>query len=99
MFASDVPTTRQNMSMVVFSKSTQNSNVPLWSDDNLSGFTRDQARELDNMFPLYPNPTVYMYIDPHITHDGLPVLGYTTKFRLFRQDHYAMPSEIMGFDK
>ena len=99
MFDSDVPTTQQNMAMAAFGTSTQHSNVPLWSDGNLSGFTRNQTNELDNVFPLYPNPTIYMYIDPHITIDGLPVPGYTTKFRMFRQDHFALPSEIMGLNR
>lgn len=73
--------------------------VPLWSDTQLSGFTRVQANELENEFPLFPNPTIYIYIDPHITADGLPIKGMTTKARMFLRDQYALPHEIMSLSR
>lgn len=73
-----------------------NHQIPMWADSSLRGFSRNQANELDNEFQLFPNPTIYIYIDPHITDDGLPLMGMTTKTRMFHKDHYAHPYEVMA---
>jgi conjugative transfer region lipoprotein (TIGR03751 family) len=73
--------------------------VPLWADSALAGFSRTQATELDNTFPLFPNPTIYIYIDPHITVDGLPIMGMSTKTRMFKKDHYALQHEVMALSR
>ena len=49
---------------------------------------------LEQAFPALPNPTLYMYVNKHLTQDGLPVMGYTTKFSLFDRNHYALPGEL-----
>jgi len=58
-------------------------------------FIRTQATELDNSFPRLANPRLNMFIYPHLTKDGNPVPGYTTNFKLYKLDHYALPSEAL----
>ena len=44
------------------------------------------------MFPRLPNPTLVMYIFPHLAGDaGAPVPGYTTAFPMYEQVEYALP--------
>lgn len=57
-------------------------------------FIRAQATELENNFPKHPNPTLNMFVYPHLTQDGNPVPGYTTHFKLYKTDHYALPQEV-----
>ncbi len=58
-----------------------------------SDFIRDSQSELENRFPLLKNPTLIMFVYPHLK-DGNPVPGYTTVFRLYKQEQYALPNEI-----
>lgn len=58
-------------------------------------FIRDQATELETLFPKLPNPTLNMFIYPHLTTDGNPVPAYTTNFKLYKVDHYALPREVL----
>ncbi len=58
-----------------------------------AGFIRTQETELENNFPKLPNPVLNMFIYPHITKYDNPVPGYTTNFRLYEVDHYALPNE------
>lgn len=58
-------------------------------------FIRAQATELENNFPKHPNPTLNMFVYPHLTQDGNPVPGYTTHFKLYKTDHYALPQEAL----
>ena len=73
--------------------------ISLWSDNQLQGFSRSQANELDNVFPQFPNPTIYIYIDPHITSDGLPIPGVTTKTKLMKRSEYALPHELHSLEQ
>lgn len=50
--------------------------------------------ELNKEFPDAPNPTLYMYVNKHLTKHGLPILGYTTKFRMHEKSYYALPGEL-----
>ena len=59
-------------------------------------YTRDAHERLSQRFPTVPNPTLLMYVDPHLTVDGLPVPGYTTAFTLYDRVHYALPGEVPG---
>ncbi len=48
---------------------------------------------LNDEFPEFPNPTLYLYVNKHVTSGGVPVIGYTTKFKMFSRVHYALPGE------
>lgn len=58
-------------------------------------FIRTQATELESRFPRLPNPVLNMFIYPHLTQGGNPVPGYTTHFKLYKLDHYALPNEVL----
>jgi conjugative transfer region lipoprotein (TIGR03751 family) len=67
------------------------------SDVDLSQYVRTEANQLQSKFKLLPNPTLYMFVAPHLsTADGVPVPGYLTEFKLYTKEHYAMPGEIYG---
>ena len=52
----------------------------------LHGYTRDAFNEIDVLFPRLPNPTLVMYIFPHLAGDaGAPVPGCTTAFPMYEQ--------------
>ena len=59
----------------------------------VSAYTRNSANEIDNLFPELPNPTLLMYVFPHITADDIRVPGFTTAFKMYRRQHYALPGE------
>lgn len=62
--------------------------------DALAGWTREQANETRNLFPQGPNPTLLMYVFPHITADGTPVPGFTTPFKMYARDYFVLPGEV-----
>jgi conjugative transfer region lipoprotein (TIGR03751 family) len=57
-------------------------------------YIRNEYSELENNFPTLPNPTLYMFVYPHLIDNSHPVPGYTTKFKLYEVDHYALPNEM-----
>lgn len=61
---------------------------------DLGPYTRSEHNELDNLFPLLPNPQLVMYVDPHLSKKGHPVPGYSVPFKLYEKDEYALPGEI-----
>ncbi len=61
---------------------------------DLAPYTRTQNNELDNLFPLLPNPQLVMYVDPHLSKNGHPIPGYSVPFKMYEKDEYAMPGEI-----
>jgi len=64
-------------------------------DAALHGYTRDAFNEIDVLFPRLPNPTLVMYIFPHLAGDaGAPVPGYTTAFPMYEQVEYSLPGEV-----
>lgn len=64
------------------------------SDADYSDYVRSEANQLESKFKLLPNPTLYLFVAPHLaTADGVPVPGYLTEFKMFSRDHYAMPGE------
>ena len=66
-------------------------------DAALHGYTRDAFNEIDVLFPRLPNPTLVMYIFPHLAGEaGAPVPGYTTAFPMYEQVEYALPGEVPG---
>jgi len=63
----------------------------------LQGYTRDAFTEIDVLFPRLPNPTLVMYVFPHLAGETrAPVPGYTTAFPMYEQVEYALPGEIPG---
>lgn len=68
---------------------------PLQSDaGDLRGFVRDAYNELDRHFPRLPNPTLVMYVFPHLAGpERVPIPGYATTFTLYRHTEYALPGE------
>ena len=63
-------------------------------DAGLHGYTRDAYREIENLFPLLPNPILIMYVFPHLSRSGAPIPGYSTAFPLYDKPHYALPGEL-----
>lgn len=50
--------------------------------------------ELEKRFRRLVNPTLYMYVYPHLTHhDGNPIPGYLTYFPLYESIEIALPGE------
>ncbi|MGS2722121.1 hypothetical protein ACVBEJ_00100 [Porticoccus sp. GXU_MW_L64] len=46
--------------------------------------------------PLWlPNPTLEVYVFPHLSGAGHPIPGYSTYIRLYDRDHIALPYEVM----
>jgi len=69
---------------------------PLETDvADLAGYLRDAFNELDAHFPRLPNPTLVMYVFPHLVgEERVPVPGYATTFPMYRQVEYALPGEV-----
>ncbi len=62
---------------------------------DLAGYTRGVFNELDTHFPRLPNPSLVMYIFPHLAGaERVPVPGYATTFPMYRQVEYALPGEV-----
>lgn len=68
--------------------------VRLQDDANYSSYSRNSATEIDFLFPRLPNPTLVMYVFPHMSPAGVPVPGYSTAFTLFEKTEYALPGEM-----
>ena len=61
----------------------------------LDGYTREAFNEIDVLFPRLPNPTLVMYVFPHLAGEArAPVPGYTTAFPMYEQVEYALPGEV-----
>ena len=61
----------------------------------LYGYTREAFNEIDVLFPRLPNPTLVMYVFPHLAGEAhAPVPGYTTAFPMYEQVEYALPGEL-----
>ena len=67
----------------------------LTGDTALHGYTRDAANEIDAIFPRLPNPTLVMYVFPHLAgEESVPVPGYATAFPMYERTEYALPGEV-----
>jgi conjugative transfer region lipoprotein (TIGR03751 family) len=63
----------------------------------LQGYARDAFNEIDVLFPRLPNPTLVMYVFPHLAGQmKAPVPGYATAFPMYEQVEYALPGEVPG---
>ncbi len=65
------------------------------SDADLKGYTRNVNSELTLHFPRLPNPTIVLYVFPHLSLEGTPVPGYSTTFPMYETVEYALPGEIL----
>lgn len=62
---------------------------------DLAGYTREAYNELNLHFPRLPNPTLVLYVYPHLAgSERVPVPGYATTFSLYERVEYARPGEI-----
>ena len=61
----------------------------------LDGYSRDAYNELAVQFPRLPNPTIVMYVFPHLSAENTPVPGYSTAFQMYENVQYALPGEIL----
>lgn len=61
---------------------------------DLHGYTQQASNEIDQVFPLLPNPQLVLFVFPHLSAEGAPVPGYSTAFPLYAVDQYAMPGEL-----
>lgn len=61
---------------------------------DLGGYTRYSHNEIENLFTHIPNPTLVMYVYPHLAgQERNPVPGYSTAFKMYLSDEFAMPGE------
>jgi len=66
-------------------------------EEALQSYTRDAFNEINVLFPRLPNPTLVMYVFPHLAGETrAPVPGYTTAFPMYEQVEYALPGEVPG---
>lgn len=62
---------------------------------SLHGYTREAHNEIDTIFPRLPNPTLVMYVFPHLSgKEQAPVPGYVTTFSMYERVEYALPGEV-----
>jgi len=64
-------------------------------DGSLHGYTREAHNEIDTTFPRLPNPSLAMYVFPHLAGgEQVPVPGYVTTFPMYERVEYALPGEV-----
>lgn len=64
-------------------------------DVQLSEYVRTEKTQLESNFKFVPNPTMYMFVAPHLASASeVPIPGYITQFRMWEKDHYALPGEV-----
>ena len=68
---------------------------PAPAGPSMAEYTRTSVSEIDNLFPRVPNPTLLMFVVPHTGEAGAPVPGYTTAFKLYREESFALPGEVV----
>ncbi len=62
---------------------------------DLNDYTRNVANEIETRFARLPNPTLVLYVFPHLGADQqYPVPGYSTLFPLYERVYYALPGEL-----
>lgn len=64
---------------------------------DLDGYVRDAFNELDVHFPRLPNPSLVLYVFPHLSgRERVPVPGYATTFPLYTQVEYALAEDFQS---
>ncbi len=65
------------------------------NDVDLSDYVRTEKNQLEAKFKRIPNPTMYMFVAPHLASDTqVPIPGYLTEFKMWEKEHYALPGEV-----
>lgn len=68
-------------------------------DVELSEYVRTEKTQLEAQFRMLPNPTLYMFVAPHLASgDQVPIPGYLTEFKMWEKDHYSLPGELSDLD-
>jgi conjugative transfer region lipoprotein (TIGR03751 family) len=67
-------------------------------DPDFKGYSRDTNNEISLTFPQLPNPELLIYVFPHMSPKGRPIPGYSTSFRMYEKDEYALPGEVVPGD-
>lgn len=61
---------------------------------SLDGYVRHADNQIQALFPQLPNPTLVMFVFPHLAGPKeVPVPGYATSFPLYEDLQYALPGE------
>lgn len=60
---------------------------------DLEGYTRTAENEISSRFARLPNPTLVMFVFPHLGPGGSPIPGYSTTIPMYSGVEYAMPGE------
>lgn len=47
-----------------------------------------------NVFRELENPTLFLYIEPHVTKSGTYIPGMTVPYKLYNQVEFALPGEL-----
>lgn len=69
--------------------------LPNGGVEHYAGFVREAANEINTVFTRLPNPTLVMYIFPHLSgEERSPVPGYVTTFPFYQTLEYALPGEV-----
>lgn len=71
--------------------------IPMSNAENNSNAASISSDNIDEQFKLIPNPSITVYIFPHLSqynNTSVPIPGYSTHFFLYESNHYAMPGEI-----
>ena len=67
---------------------------PQRADYDLVGYTREAGNEIKQLFPRLSNPTLVLYVYPHLAGaERHPVPGYSTAFTFYEKVEYALPGE------
>lgn len=65
-----------------------------YSSGENADYTRDATTEIHQLFPTVANPTLVMYVFPHITAEGNPIPGYSTAMPMYENAvNFALPGE------
>ncbi|WP_444928286.1 TIGR03751 family conjugal transfer lipoprotein (plasmid) [Microbulbifer sp. TRSA002] len=68
-------------------------------DNDLSYYVRTEKTQLQARFKTLPNPTMYVFVAPHLAADTqVPIPGYLTEFKMWEQEHYALPGEVSDME-
>lgn len=64
---------------------------------SLVGYVRDAHNEIRALFPEVPNPTLVMFVFPHLAGPkDVPIPGYATSFDMYERTEYALPGDEPG---
>jgi len=67
---------------------------PGTGEASLDGYVRDAHNEIRALFPRVPNPTLVMFVFPHLAgYADVPVPGYATSFPMYDDIQYALPGD------